>query len=294
MEVSVIQFNVNGKDVSVQRVDPETTLASYLRNQLGLTGAKLSCECGACGACTVVIGKWDHKLGKAKYTAVNACVFPLYMAHHSLVLTIEGIGNPKKIHPIQDRLARIHGSQCEYHPRAPVTMEVSVIQFNVNGKDVSVQRVDPETTLASYLRNQLGLTGAKLSCECGACGACTVVIGKWDHKLGKAKYTAVNACVFPLYMAHHSLVLTIEGIGNPKKIHPIQDRLARIHGSQCGFCSPGFVMAAYALLRTNPNPTVHEMNQAIKGNLCRCTGYRPFLEALYSFTENGCSNGNVS
>ncbi|KAK5965011.1 Glyceraldehyde dehydrogenase small chain [Trichostrongylus colubriformis] len=173
-------------------------------------------------------------------------------------------------------------------------MEVSVLQFNVNGRDVKAAGVDPETTLASYLRNQLGLTGAKLACECGACGSCTVVIGKWDHKLEKAKYTAVSSCIFPLYMAHHSLVLTIEGIGGSTKIHPIQERLARSNGIQCGFCSTGFVMSAYALLRNNPSPTIHEINQAVKGNLCRCTGYRPILEALYSFGEGGCCGGNGS
>ncbi|KAK5973479.1 FAD-binding PCMH-type domain-containing protein [Trichostrongylus colubriformis] len=170
-------------------------------------------------------------------------------------------------------------------------MELSVLRFNVNGKDIHAANIDPETTLASYLRNHLGLTGTKLGCEEGACGACTVVIGAWDDRWKKARYSAVNACLLPLYMAHHCLVLTVEGIGSPKKIHPIQDRLARGHGTQCGFCSPGFVMSAYALLRTNPSPTIHEIDQAVKGNLCRCTGYRPILEALYSFGGKGCCNG---
>lgn len=170
-------------------------------------------------------------------------------------------------------------------------METTVLEFNVNGKSIRAENVDPEATLASYLRNQLGLTGTKLACEEGVCGVCTVVIGEWNHKLDKARYKAVNACLLPLYMAHQRFVLTVEGIGSTKKIHPIQDRLARGHGTQCGFCSPGFVMSAYALLRNNPRPSFYEINQAVKGNLCRCTGYRPILEALYSFSENSCCNG---
>ncbi|KAK6056029.1 2Fe-2S iron-sulfur cluster-binding domain protein [Cooperia oncophora] len=79
------------------------------------------------------------------------------------------------------------------------------------------------------------------------------------------RYIAINSCVYPLYMADRCLVLTIEGIGNPKKLHPLQERLACIQGTQCGFCYPGFVMAAYALLRNNPSPSLHDINQAIKG-----------------------------
>ncbi|KHJ97559.1 2Fe-2S iron-sulfur cluster-binding domain protein [Oesophagostomum dentatum] len=94
-------------------------------------------------------------------------------------------------------------------------------------------------------------------------------------------------------MAHQRLVLTVEGIGNTKKLHPVQERIARGHGTQCGFCSPGFVMSAYSLLRNNPTPSVREINQAIKGNLCRCTGYRPIVEALQSFSKEGCCNGNA-
>uniref|UniRef100_A0A7I4Z3C4 Xanthine dehydrogenase n=1 Tax=Haemonchus contortus TaxID=6289 RepID=A0A7I4Z3C4_HAECO len=179
--------------------------------------------------------------------------------------------------------------RCLFRPS--FQMKTSDLRFNVNGNDVCAANIDPETTLASYLRNTLGLTGTKLACEEGVCGACTVVIGKWDYKAKKARYIAVNSCLLPLYMVHNHLVLTVEGIGNTKKIHPIQDRLARGHGTQCGFCSPGFVMSAYALLRTNPTPTVHQINQAVKGNLCRCTGYRPILEALYSFSESSCCNG---
>ncbi|CAI2354515.1 unnamed protein product [Caenorhabditis sp. 36 PRJEB53466] len=168
------------------------------------------------------------------------------------------------------------------------------IFFNVNGKDVKEKNFDPELTLGYYLRNKLGLRGTKLGCEEGVCGSCTVVLGTWDEALNRAVYRAVNACLVPLFHVHTTFVITVEGVGSRDKIHPIQDRMARGHAVQCGFCSPGFVMSAYALLRNHPNPTIEQINTAIKGNLCRCTGYRPILEALYSFSDQsgGCCGGN--
>uniref|UniRef100_A0A8R1ES50 FAD-binding PCMH-type domain-containing protein n=2 Tax=Caenorhabditis japonica TaxID=281687 RepID=A0A8R1ES50_CAEJA len=168
------------------------------------------------------------------------------------------------------------------------------IFFNVNGKDVWVdQNLDPELSLAYFLRNKLGLRGTKLGCEEGVCGSCTVVLATWDDTCNKAHYRAVNACLVPLFHVHKSFVITVEGVGSRDKIHPIQDRLARGHALQCGFCSPGFVMSAYALLRNHPNPTIDQINSAIRANLCRCTGYRPILEALYSFSyeSSGCCGG---
>ncbi|CAO4380409.1 unnamed protein product [Caenorhabditis nigoni] len=168
------------------------------------------------------------------------------------------------------------------------------IFFNVNGKDVSEENVDPELTLAYYLRNKLGLRGTKLGCEEGVCGSCTVVLGTWDDRENKAVYRAVNACLVPLFHVHRTFVITVEGVGSREKIHPIQDRMARGHALQCGFCSPGFVMSAYALLRNHPDPSIDQINAAIRANLCRCTGYRPILEALYSFSpeSGGCCGGN--
>ncbi|CAO4380410.1 unnamed protein product [Caenorhabditis nigoni] len=168
------------------------------------------------------------------------------------------------------------------------------IFFNVNGKDVSEDNVDPELTLAYYLRNKLGLRGTKLGCEEGVCGSCTVVLGSWDDGENKAVYRAVNACLVPLSHVHRTFVITVEGVGSREKIHPIQDRMARGHALQCGFCSPGFVMSAYALLRNHPDPSIDQINAAIRANLCRCTGYRPILEALYSFSPKSgeCCGGN--
>ncbi|CAD6192309.1 unnamed protein product [Caenorhabditis auriculariae] len=159
------------------------------------------------------------------------------------------------------------------------------IHFNVNGKDIIETNVDSEISLAYYLRNKLGLRGTKLGCEEGVCGSCTVVLGKWNKEEKRARYTSVNACLVPLFQMNGHFILTVEGIGGKEKVHPIQERLVKGHAVQCGFCTPGFVMSAYALLRNNPNPR----------NRCRCTGYRPILEALYSFSEeSGCCGGNKS
>jgi xanthine dehydrogenase/oxidase len=165
--------------------------------------------------------------------------------------------------------------------------------FFVNDKKFELDNVEPDLSLVSFLRAR-GLTGTKIGCLEGVCGSCTVVVGKWDLEKKKACYASVNACLVPLFWLDLCFVLTSEGIGNPEKMHPIQERLSRGHGSQCGYCSPGFVMAMYALLRNNPYPSEEEIKQTLKGNLCRCTGYRPILEAFNTFTEknknacNGC------
>ncbi|KAK0403599.1 hypothetical protein QR680_017020 [Steinernema hermaphroditum] len=164
--------------------------------------------------------------------------------------------------------------------------------FFVNGKEVAVRKPGATISLASFLRNKLRLTGTKIACGEGSCGACTVVIGKWDSTAQKPHYFAANACLTPLYMVDHCLVITVEGVGSPEKMHVVQERLAFGHGTQCGYCSPGFVTSMYALLRNNPEPSQHEIDQAIKGNLCRCTGYRPIVESFYSLSkEFKCCQG---
>ncbi|CAJ0566785.1 unnamed protein product, partial [Mesorhabditis spiculigera] len=171
--------------------------------------------------------------------------------------------------------------------------ETTGLNFFVNGEEINLIDPNPELTLAYYIRNTLKLTGTKLGCEEGACGACTVVVGKIDPNTKKVRYEAINSCLVPIFMVDHCSIITVEGISKDR-IHPVQERLSRGHGTQCGFCSPGFTMAMYALLRNNPEPTMDEISQAIKGNLCRCTGYRPILEAFYSFSgeaKAGCCGG---
>uniref|UniRef100_A0A673LHN0 xanthine dehydrogenase n=1 Tax=Sinocyclocheilus rhinocerous TaxID=307959 RepID=A0A673LHN0_9TELE len=151
--------------------------------------------------------------------------------------------------------------------------------FFVNGKKITEKNAEPEITLLTYLRRSLGLTGTKLGCAEGGCGACTVMVSKYHPHQNRIIHHAVNACLAPLCSLHHCAVTTVDGIGSvASKLHPVQERIAKAHGSQCGFCTPGIVMSMYALLRNNPRPSMHDIQEAFQGNLCRCTGYRPILE----------------
>ncbi|KAH1491913.1 hypothetical protein KXV92_008609 [Aspergillus fumigatus] len=157
------------------------------------------------------------------------------------------------------------------------------IRFYLNGTKVILDNVDPELTLLEYLRG-IGLTGTKLGCAEGGCGACTVVVSHINPTTKKVYHASVNACLAPVISVDGKHVITVEGIGNVKKPHAVQQRLAIGNGSQCGFCTPGIVMSLYALVRNNPQPSQHAVEEAFDGNLCRCTGYRPILDAAHSFT----------
>uniref|UniRef100_A0A3B4ZW22 Xanthine dehydrogenase/oxidase n=1 Tax=Stegastes partitus TaxID=144197 RepID=A0A3B4ZW22_9TELE len=152
------------------------------------------------------------------------------------------------------------------------------------------KEADPEMNLLTFLRRK-GLTGTKLGCAEGGCGACTVMLSRYDPASEQLHY-AVNACLAPVCSLHLVAVTTVEGIGSvARKLHPVQERLARSHGSQCGFCSPGIVMSMYALLRNRPTPRMADVEEAFQ-NLCRCTGYRPILEGFKTFTvEGACCGG---
>lgn len=167
------------------------------------------------------------------------------------------------------------------------------LTFYLNGKQVVLpeSQIDPKTTLLQYVR-KIGLTGTKLGCGEGGCGACTVMISKFDEASGTVQHLSANACLAPLCALDGYAITTIEGIGGMKKgLHPIQQRVASMHGSQCGFCTPGIVMAIYAKLRSTPNATPHEIEESMDGNLCRCTGYRPILDAARSLSNNKGSGG---
>ncbi|KAF8454566.1 Molybdopterin-binding domain of aldehyde dehydrogenase-domain-containing protein [Terfezia claveryi] len=166
------------------------------------------------------------------------------------------------------------------------------IRFYLNGARVVIDDIDPEVTLLEYLRG-IGLTGTKLGCAEGGCGACTVVVSQYNPTTRKIYHASVNACLAPLISVDGKHVITVEGIGNSKKPHPVQERIAKWHGSQCGFCTPGIVMSLYALLRNNSDPTKHDVEEAFDGNLCRCTGYRPILDAAQTFSSGaGCEKAN--
>lgn len=132
-------------------------------------------------------------------------------------------------------------------------------------------------------------------CGEGGCGACTVVISQYNPTTRSIYHASVNACLAPLASIDGKHVITVEGIGNVNSPHPAQERVAKSHGSQCGFCTPGIVMSLYALLRNNENPSEHDIEEAFDGNLCRCTGYRPILDAAQTFgTQKACGNSTVN
>ncbi|XP_015122613.1 xanthine dehydrogenase [Diachasma alloeum] len=164
--------------------------------------------------------------------------------------------------------------------------ESNTLVFYVNGREIIDNDVDPEWTLLYYLRNKLNLIGTKLGCAEGGCGACTVMLSKFDRQRRKILHLAINACLAPVCSVHGTSITTVEGIGSTRTtLHPIQERLAKAHGSQCGFCTPGIIMSMYALLRSKPKPSMHDLELTFQGNLCRCTGYRPIIEGLRTFTE---------
>lgn len=133
-----------------------------------------------------------------------------------------------------------------------------------------------------------------LTSDYAGCGACTVVVSQWNPTTKKVFHASVNACLAPLVSVDGKHVITVEGIGNVDKPHPVQERIAIGNGSQCGFCTPGIVMSMYALLRNNSNPSEHDVEEAFDGNLCRCTGYRPILDAAQSFSSKAAKSCGMS
>ena len=148
-------------------------------------------------------------------------------------------------------------------------MSKSLLVMKLNGETVELA-VAPSTMLLDVLRNELGLTGTKEACGKGECGACTVFL---DGK-------AVTSCITPAMKAMNKEVLTIEGLGGRGNLHPIQRAFIEFGAVQCGFCSPGMILSAKALLDDNSNPSEEEVRTALSGNLCRCTGYVKIVEAV--------------
>jgi len=145
----------------------------------------------------------------------------------------------------------------------------TLITCRVNGEEHTVL-ADTRDTLLELLRERLGLTGTKEGCGNGNCGTCTVLVDG----------APVNACLVLAQEAPGRDILTIEGVCKDGKLHPIQQALVAHGGTQCGFCTPGIVLAAKALLDENPSPTPHAIRHAIAGNICRCTGYDKIVEAI--------------
>jgi len=150
-------------------------------------------------------------------------------------------------------------------------MKKSLITITVNDRQYDLA-VPAHRTLLQVLREDLGLTGAKHGCGLGECGACTVLVDG----------TPVNSCLMLAVQAHGCKVTTIEGLAPEGRLHPIQEAFVEHGAIQCGFCTPGMILSAKALLDRNPRPTEGEIRSAISGNLCRCTGYQKIVEAIES------------
>ena len=152
-----------------------------------------------------------------------------------------------------------------------MTESVKHIKLQINGQWKELQ-VQADKTLARVIREDLGLTGTKINCEQGECGACTVLL---DGK-------AVNSCLILAAGLNGREVLTIEGISQGNRLDPIQEAFIEKDASQCGFCTPGMIMSVKSLLKQNPDPSPEEIREALAGNYCRCTGYKSIIEAVQS------------
>lgn len=157
-------------------------------------------------------------------------------------------------------------------------MSLVELAFVVNGEAVSV-KVTPFVTLLEVLRDHLELTGTKYGCGEGECGACSVIM---DGKV-------VNACLVLALDCEGAQVVTIEGLAANGMLHPLQQAFVDHGAIQCGFCTPGMIMTAYALLEANPSLTEDDIKRGLEGNLCRCTGYRKIVDAVLSLAEGGVS-----
>ena len=151
-----------------------------------------------------------------------------------------------------------------------------MITFNLNGHDVEVQAM-PMERLLDVLRERLRMTGTKEGCGEGECGACTILVDGLP----------VNSCLIPVVQAEGTTITTVEGIAKDSRLDPIQEAFIQYGAAQCGICTPGFIVAARALLDRDPNPSDRAVREALSGNLCRCTGYQKIVEAVVKALGGG-------
>ena len=148
------------------------------------------------------------------------------------------------------------------------------ISVTING-ETHTSEVEPRLLLVEYLRDTLNMTGTHIGCDTSSCGACTVILNG----------SAVKSCTLLAAQADGGEVTTVEGLADGDQLHPLQEGFWEMHGLQCGFCTPGMIMASYDLLKKNPNPTEEEIRHGLAGNFCRCTGYHNIVKAVQYAAE---------
>ena len=157
------------------------------------------------------------------------------------------------------------------------------VHLKLNGRETAAE-VEPRTLLAHMIRDVLGLTGTHIGCDTSSCGACTVIL---DGR-------PVKSCTLFAVQVDGREILTIEGMMRDGQLHPLQQSFHEEHGLQCGFCTPGMILSAYALLQRNPSPSEEEIRWGISGNLCRCTGYQNIVAAIQSAAGKMKQKGAVA
>jgi xanthine dehydrogenase small subunit len=163
--------------------------------------------------------------------------------------------------------------------------ECAVIQCLLNDQLVTLDQIDTNTTVLDYLRLHLHQIGTKEGCASGDCGACTVVLAELNPEHTELNYRAINSCITLLGALHGKQLITVECLAQGERLHPVQQTMVDCHGSQCGFCTAGFVMSMFALWKEQPAPTHDQIDVALGGNLCRCTGYKPIIQATQQLGE---------
>ena len=162
-------------------------------------------------------------------------------------------------------------------------MVSDTIQFIYNNKIFKIKNPNPNQTILDFIRSDLKKTGTKEGCAEGGCGACTIVLGELKNQ--KLIYKSINSCISFLPIINGKHLILIENLNSEKKLHPIQEAMVKFHGSQCGFCTPGFVMSLFAMYKNFSKFDDEIIDETLSGNLCRCTGYRPIIDAAKSLNH---------
>jgi len=159
------------------------------------------------------------------------------------------------------------------------------INFILNQDLIKINNIDPNTTVLNYLRENINLRGTKEGCASGDCGACTAVIAEINND--KLIYKSINTCIMFIYNLHGKQLITVEHLKNNNKLHPVQKSMVDFGGSQCGFCTPGFIMSMFSMYKNKVTANKKNIDEHLAGNLCRCTGYKPIYIATKKMYEYG-------